>query len=173
MKIRILEVASGNFVNGEIRLGNKSEMPSMQTGWIFNFDKHIKISNSKTYVLVSDKTPNIIEGCLVFEMKNKILPYMAYIEIAPHNKNKERLYDYIAGCLIAFACELSFTHGKGENRGFLTFDVREENESHQKKLMQVYAQKYKAKWLSFLSPPTTMIITPHDGEILIKEYLKQ
>lgn len=77
MVVKILEVTSGNFINGTIRVGNKAEMPSMQTGWVFNFDKHIKIPNSKTYVLVLEETPNIIEGCLVFEMKQKVLPYMA------------------------------------------------------------------------------------------------
>lgn len=111
MKVKILEVSSGNLANGIIRVGKKEEMPSMQTGWIFNFDKHIKILNTIAYVLVSEKTPAIVEGCFIFELKNKQQPHLAYIEIAPHNKGNRKQYDFVAGCMMAFAYKLSVEKG--------------------------------------------------------------
>lgn len=169
MKVKILEVASSNLINGEIRIGKKSEMPSMQTGWQFNFDKHIKLPNSKTYVLVKGDSLDVIEGCLVFELKNKVAPYMAYVEVAPHNKGKTKQLDFIGGCLIAFAYKLSLEKGVGHHKGFLTFDVLESKQQNQVKLMALYSQKYKARAIN----KTTMLILPKDGKMLIEEYLKR
>lgn len=169
MKVKILQVESNDFVEALIRLGKKEEIPSFHTGWHFNFEKHIKIPNSKTFVVVAENTPTIIEGCMVFEMKNKQIPYLAYLEVAPHNKGAEKMYDYIAGCLIAYACSLSVLQGKNQHKGFLTFDAVGYNLESQKKLQSIYATKYKAKALS----PTVMLIIPNDGMSLIKEYLER
>lgn len=166
--IKLLKVASKDLVNGAIRKGNVKEMPSMQTGWQFNFNKHIKLPNSQTYVLVTEEKPDIIEGCLVFQMQDKVVPYLAYVEIAPHNKSKPKRYDFVAGCLIAYACKLSFDQGKNHHQGYLTFDVMEEKEEDQIKLMELYSTKYKA----FKVAETTMLIIPKDGKALIELYLE-
>ena len=93
---------------------------------------------------------------------------MAYVEVAPHNKGKNKRYDKVAGCLIAFACRLSFMHGKGDYKGWLTFDVMEESEKDKVKLMAVYCVKYGAlKW-----GDTTMVIPPEVSEKLINNFLK-
>ncbi|WP_242457667.1 hypothetical protein [Pedobacter sp. BS3] len=92
---------------------------------------------------------------------------MAYIEIAPHNKGEKRRYDSVAGCLIAYACRLSFIHGTNDYKGWLAFDVMEEDKKDEIKLMALYCQKYGAlKW-----GETTMVIAPETGEKLINEYL--
>ncbi|MDQ3109317.1 MAG: hypothetical protein M3R17_05440 [Bacteroidota bacterium] len=93
---------------------------------------------------------------------------MAFIEIAPHNQGENRLFDLVGGCLIAFACRLSFTLGKGDYKGWLAFDVRETSKDDQLKLMALYSKKYKALKFS----ETTMLIKPEDGEALIEKYLK-
>lgn len=167
-KVKLLNVASEDLINGAIRKGKPKEMPSIQTGWQFNFNKHSKLPNSKTYVLVTEETPDIIEGCLVFQMQDKIVPYLAYVEIASHNKSKPKRFDYVAGCLIAYACKLSFDYGKGHHQGFLTFDVKEENEADKIKLMGLYSTKYKA----FRIDETTMLIVPKNGKSLIQLYLE-
>lgn len=169
MKVKILEVSSRNLVNGIIRVGKKEEMPSMQTGWVFNFDKHIKIPNSIAYVLVLEKTPTIIEGCFIFELKNKQQPHLAYIKIAPHNKGNRKQYDFVAGCMMAFAYKLSVEKGLNYHKGFLTLDVMEEKQTNQTKLMAVYSVKYKAKATS----ETRMVIIPNDGKLLIEQYLER
>ena len=109
----------------------------------------------------------MIEGCLIFEMRNGVEPYMAFMEVAPHNRGQEKVLEHIAGCLIATACRLSEKHGKDHYRGWLTFDVRERQKEDEIKLMAVYCQKYGAlRW-----GETTMLISPENGEELISKFL--
>lgn len=92
---------------------------------------------------------------------------MAYVEIAPHNKGKAKRYDHVAGCLIAYACRLSFLHGIEHFKGWLAFDVMEESKEDEIKLMTLYCKKYGAlQWKD-----TTMVISPEVGEKLIEKFL--
>lgn len=96
----------------------------------------------------------------------KIWYSTTYVEIAPHNKGKTKHYDKVAGCLIAYACRLSFWEGIGHFKGWLTFDVLEENKEDEIKLFALYCQKYGAlKW-----GETTMVISPEIGEQLIDNF---
>jgi hypothetical protein len=169
MKVKIIRVADGHAVDATIALPYAGiVLPSLTDGWHFNFKSNTKKENLQTYVLVCDDTPKTIEGCLSFKMRDKIEPYMAYVEVAPHNKGDDKLYDRVAGCLIAFACRLSFTEGQGPYLGWLAFDVREEHKTDEEKLMKLYSNKYKAlRW----EETTTMLIPPAGGEKLIDEYL--
>ena len=119
------------------------------------------------FVLVREETPNQIEGCLTFEMKDKKEPYMAFIEVAPHNFGKEKQYENVAACLIAFACRLSFMHASDHYKGWLAFDVIEAEKENEIKLMANYSKKYGA--LKF--GETTMVIPPAGGKKLIDEFL--
>ena len=92
---------------------------------------------------------------------------MSYIETAPHNQGKGRKYDLVAGCLIAYACKLSFIQGKRHFKGWLAFDVLEENKEDEIKLMAVYCKKYGA----LVFEKTTLVIAPEAGEKLIDEFL--
>ncbi|WP_245895681.1 hypothetical protein [Flavobacterium album] len=100
-------------------------------------------------------------------MKDKIEPYMAFVEIAPHNQGKDKEFERVAGCLIAFACRLSFIKGNDIYRGWLAFDVLEEDKEAEIKLMANYSQKYHAKRFG----ETTMVIPPEGGQKLIEEFL--
>lgn len=142
-------------------------LPSLNDGWRFNFHKHARKKDCRAFVLVCEDTPNVIEGCLIFEMRNGIEPYMAYVEVAPHNRGEGKVLEDVAGCLIAAACRLSEKHGEGHHRGWLTFDVMEQRKEDEIKLMAVYCQKYGA--LRF--GETAMVIAPDSGEKLIRQYL--
>lgn len=157
-------------VDANIKTGQGIELPSIQTGWWFNFGSQLKkLSYAAAYVLVDQETPEQIEGSLIFQMQDKVVPFMAYIEIAPHNKGNAKKYDYVAGCLIAYACKQSFASGRGDYKGSLMFDVCEENSIHQIRLITLYSVKYKAQRVS----DTTMIIDPENGRSLIREYLER
>ena len=166
--LSLLQVIDNKIVKGIIKTPGKLQLPSIQDGWRFNFQKHAKSKGAKIYILVAEETPNQIEGCLVYKMKDDQEPYMAYIEIAPHNRTKNKLYERIAGCLIAFACRLSFIMGKDYFKGWLAFDVQEEKIEDQKKLMSIYSKNYRARKYN----ETTMLIIPEDGESLIEEFLE-
>jgi hypothetical protein len=172
MKVKILNVNS-NILVGAAIIDSATQkniiLPSITEGWRFNFKKHSKTNGVKTYILICEETPNIIEGCLAFKMKDKNEPFISYIEIAPHNKSENRKYDKVAGCLIAFACRLSFFHGEDDYKGWLTFEVLEEHKENEIKLMSLYSNKYNA--LRF-GETTTMVIPPEGCEKLINEFLK-
>lgn len=97
----------------------KASLPSVVDGWRFDFSRHSKKRNVETYVLVSAEISERSEGCLSFKMRDKVEPYMAYIEVAPHNMGTVKEYDNVAGCLIAFACRLSFINGEDHFQGWL------------------------------------------------------
>lgn len=167
MNVKIIEYANKTEVKAKIaEVRNKIELPTITDGWRFNFRKNSKGKNFKTYVLSTNNTPNQIEGCLIINTENQYQDYMAFVEVAPHNKGENRKYDRVAGCLIAFACKQSFINNK---EGYLAFDVLEENVEDETKLMELYSTKYNAVRLG---ESTTMIIVPEGSERLIDEYLK-
>jgi hypothetical protein len=167
MKVKIIKLIDNQQVDAAILSPLKVTLPSITDGWRFNFKSHSKKKGFQTYILVCEDTPTVIEGCLIFQLLDMVEPYMAYVEIAPHNKGKSKRYDKVAGCLIAFACRLSFINGKDHYKGWLAFDVLEEDKKDEIKLMALYCQKYGAlKW-----GDTTMVLSPEVGEKLINEYL--
>ena len=166
MNVKILRVKNDTLIDAQIidPKSVKIELPSVTTGWRFNFNKQVKKAGFETYILVKEDTPDIIEGCLTFEMKNKVEPYMSFIEVAAHNQGKDKKYEKVAGCLIAFACRLSFKRGDG----WLAFDVLEEKKEDEIKLMAMYSIKYGA----LRYDQTMMVIPPEGGIKLISEFLK-
>ncbi len=170
MKVKLIKMATAEEVEALIKKGNVSEMPSIQQGWRFNFDKELKkLKNATGYLLVTEEAPEVIEGCMIFQLIDKQQPYMAFVEVAPHNKRNTKTYDYVAGCLIAFAYQLSVTEGVGDYNSMLQFDVMEEKKEDEIKLMALYSTKYHAKrWNG-----TTMVIMDEDGEALVKKYISQ
>jgi len=169
MKVKILRVADDLLVDADILTSKiaKVDLPSVADGWRFAFNNHSKLGRFQTYVLVCEDSPKIVEGCLIFEMRDKVEPYMAFVEIAPHNRGDDKKYERVAGCLIAFACRLSFMTDNDTYKGWLAFDVYEKDKEDEIKLMAMYSTKYGA--LRF--GETTMVITPEGGEILINEFL--
>lgn len=168
MNLKIFEVETKSKIKSKISLvtKNKAKLPSIKDGWRFNFSKHSARKDYETYILTTDKTPETIEGCLIINTKTPYRVYMAFVEIAPHNKGHKKKYDRVAGYLIAFACRLSFINDK---EGYLAFDVLEEEKKNELKLMNLYSQKYNAIRLDH---STTMIILPDGSEKLINEFLK-
>ncbi len=87
---------------------------------------------------------------------------MSALEIAPRNiGRKNKKYDYVAGCLIAYASKESFKLN-GVYRGFLTFMSKTS-------LMEWYSYKYGTK----AGLGQRMYIDPENGLKLINEYLER
>ncbi|MEM1406790.1 MAG: hypothetical protein AAGG59_08455 [Bacteroidota bacterium] len=167
MNVKIIEYETKTEVKSKITEARiKTGLPTITDGWRFNFRKNSKRMNTKTYVLTANNTPDQIEGCLIINTEDQFQDYMAFVEVAPHNRGENRKYDRVAGCLIAFASRQSSISGK---EGYLAFDVLEENVEDEKKLMELYGSKYHAVRLG---ESTTMIIVPEGSEKLIDEYLK-
>lgn len=160
MKVLILEVDSDELVRGIIKEGKAKEMPSTKDEWKFNFNKHSLPKDKMAFILVKEDTPSIIEGCMIFSIHETFGPFMDYLEVAPHNKG-------VSGCLVAYACGLSFEKGKNEDKGILTFKAYSENEADEKKLEKFYQDKYGV----IMNPFGYMEIHQDQSRLLIEEYL--
>lgn len=169
MKVKLVNATNGQNVSASIIHPRDIPLPSLTDGWRFNFRRHSRLPGAQTYIIVCEETPGIIEGCMIFIMRDHVEPYMSFIEISPLNKGKHRRYNLVAECLIAFACRLSFLHGSGAYKGWLAFDVFEEKKEDEIRLMTLYCRKYGALRLG---ETTTLVIPPEAGEKLIDTFLR-
>lgn len=161
MEVLLLEIASQKLIDAELVPAKISDMKGITDGWDFSWKKHFNLPNSKAFKIVLKAAPEVIQGLLLFQLLGKEEPYMAYLESAPHNKGKDKQFDFVAGCLISRACQLSFLEGKGHYEGFLSFQCMDEN------VITVYAHKYGAVRVDTIF----MFIEPKVGKQLIEEYL--
>jgi hypothetical protein len=169
MNIKIIEVVTKGEIKARIREGNYRELPSLHDGWRFNFGKQLsKLANATAYVLVTEEEPDVVQGCMIFQMVEKRIPTMTYLEIAPHNRYDERKYDRVAGCLIAYAFKRSLIDGMGDYNGQLFLDVLEEDPENEHRLIKLYTNKYNAK----VYGGTRLYIIDDDGQELIDKYLQ-
>ena len=159
--IYILDVKNDQLVKAEIVVPEPNEIPLKKDGWNFNWRQLSRNKNSRLFVLKTIGITSGIEGALQIIIENDML-IMNVLEIAPHNIGREnKRYDYVAGCLIAFACKESFKL-KGNYKGFLTFMSKTS-------LIKWYSEKYGAK--SGLGQ--RMYIDSENGLKLINEYLER
>lgn len=167
MKILILEVDSNELIRAIIKEGKAKEMPSVKDAWQFNFNKHSLPKDKMAFILTKEDTPKIIEGCMIFSVHETFGSFMDYLEVAPHNKGSEGKYKRVSGCLIAYACGLSFEKGQNEDRGILTFEAFSKNKADKIKLEKFYRDKYGA----IINPFGYMEIHQDQSRLLIEEYL--
>ena len=166
MKVRILEVKTNELTDALIHEGESNNLPTVNDNWFFNFKKHAKLQNTTAYVLVHEDTPKIIEGCMIFSKHETFGPFMDYLEVAPHNRGQAGKYKYVAGCLIAFACGLSFEM-EGWDKGVLTFQAFGKND----KLAGQLERWYKKKYGALKNPWGYMEIHQDASKQLIETYL--
>ncbi|MFK7799681.1 MAG: hypothetical protein AB8E82_19665 [Aureispira sp.] len=157
----IFDHQTNNLVEAEIVLGSFKDMPFKKDHWHFNWRKIIKRKDTETYILRLKSSPSSIQGVLHLKKREGML-IMDLVEIAPHNIGRDnKRYDYVAGCLIAFACKESF---KLENnyKGFLTFESK-----------TGLIDWYKEYYFAHVALGQKMYIPPNGGEKLINTYLKR
>ena len=157
--IYILDKIKGELVKSEIVLMDKESVPLKKNGWNFNWRQIFKEKEGRAYVLRTLNSPDQIEGALQLKIEHDML-VMDVLELAPYNiGQKNKRYDFVAGCLIAFACRESFRL-EGNYKGFLTFVSKTS-------LIEWYAKKYGAE----LALGQRMFIDWENGERLIEKYL--
>ncbi len=157
--IYILDAINGELVKSEIVVPYAKTLSLKKDGRKFNWRQLSK--DGKIYVLRTVDSPENIEGALCLKIEHDML-IMDALELAPYNIGRtNKRYDYVAGCLIAFACRESFKIA-GDYKGFLTF-VSKTN------LIKWYSEKYGAE----LALGQRMFIDWENGEKLIEKYLKR
>ena len=161
LNVNILNLTENVLVKAEIVKAVESQMHEVESNWKFNWTKLMMVKNSDIYVLKLETIPSSIQGILSLKNHDGML-IMDLLEVAPENYGtKNKRYDYVAGCLIAFACRESFKL-ETAYKGFLTFNSKTQ-------LVDLYKKKYRAKQIV----GQRMYIGPENGLILIGEYLNR
>ena len=156
----ILDNQNNTLVKAEIVKGTLQDMPLKKDDWDFNWRTEIKKADTEVFVLrlLSDDS---VQGALSLRKHQGMLT-MDLVEIAPHNKGQtNKRYKYVAGCLIAYACQESFNL-EGNYKGYLDFVSKTV-------LIGLYRNKYHAQ----STIGQKMYIDPIGAKKLIEEYLKR
>jgi len=161
MNIILLDKNSQSLIKGRLEKAELSDMKTITDGWEFNWRKHFNLPHSKAFKVITNSNAGRIEGLMIFQKIKNEEPYMAYLESAPHNRGTEKKLDYVAGCLIGKAYELSNMEGRNFYKGFLSFKCTNE------KVMKVYHDKYGAVRVG----QSMMYIEPIAGNKIVNEYL--
>ena len=157
----ILDKVNDRLVEAKIVPVKKKDIPLKKDGWNFNWRQLAKEDNAQTFVLRLADPPNSVEGALHLKIEQDML-IMDVLELAPHNIGRaNKHYDYVAGCLIAYACRESVKL-EGNYKGFLSFVSKTG-------LIRWYSEKYGAE--SELGQ--RMFIDCVKGKSLIDEYLNR
>lgn len=126
-------------------------------GWSFNWKVEFNDNTKEVYKLTIINNPNIIQGLLSLTIERDHI-FMNLVESAIFNIGKNKLYEGVAGNLVAYACKVSFQKGFD---GFVAFDAKTKLISHYEKTLGAYHFGGQR-----------MIIPTHASQILIDKYFK-
>ncbi|WP_153797580.1 hypothetical protein [Foetidibacter luteolus] len=125
--------------------------------WLFNWKTELSDYSREVYKLTIVNNPDIIQGLLSISIEADHI-FMNLVESAPFNVGKTKLYEGVAGNLVAYACRLSFQKGFD---GFVAFDAKT-------KLINHYVKSLRAYHFG----GQRMIITTEASQILVNRYFK-
>lgn len=134
-----------------------SKQTSKKNGWNFNWKSELDNDVNEVFKLTIVGNPNIIQGVLSIRKEADHI-FMNLLESAPFNIGKNKLYEGVAGNLVAFACKLSFQFGF---EGFVAFTAKT-------KLIQHYIDSLGAHHFG----GHRMVIPTHSAKFLIEKYFK-
>ncbi len=105
-----------------------------KNGWNFNWKKELSNNAREVYKLTIVNNPDIIQGVISFTVKTDHI-YLDLIESAPFNLGSNKIYEGVAGNLVAFACKVSFQRGFD---GFCSFTAKSKLIKHYEKTLGAY-----------------------------------
>jgi len=111
----------------------------------------------EVYKLTIVNNPSILQGLLSITVEQDHI-YMNLLESSPSNIGKEKLYEGVAGNLVAYACKVSFQKGFD---GFVAFTANTNLIKH-----------YEENLGAFHFKNQRMIIETEASKKLVKKYFK-
>jgi hypothetical protein len=133
------------------------KLVTKKSGWSFNWKSELTAPGREVYKLTIINNPEIIQGLLSISFESDHV-FMHLLENAPFNQGKGKLYEGVAGNLVAYACRLSFQRGF---EGFVAFDAKTRLVEHYKKTLKAYQFGWQR-----------MIIPTAPAKILVAKYFK-
>ena len=118
----ILNRISGDSFRTEVSLFTKSDLKTVLKSktWLFDWNYEFNQIDREVYKLTIVDNSEIIQGLISLAVKPDHV-YMYLLESAAFNIGKHKMYEGVAGNLVAFACKVSFQRG-GE--GFVSFESK-------------------------------------------------
>lgn len=134
-----------------------SKQTIKKNGWNFNWKIELNNDINEVYKLTIVNNSDIIQGVLSIRKENDHI-FMNLLENASFNIGRNKLYEGVAGNLVAYACKLSFQYGFS---GFVAFTAKT-------KLIDHYETSLGAKHIG----GHRMIIETHAAKFLVEKYFK-
>ena len=155
----ILNTVSGDSFQTEvIRLG-KTDLKYVAKirGWNFNWKSEFDDIKKEVYKLTIVNNSNIIQGLLSVTIEQDHV-FMNLLESASFNIGRNKIYEGVAGNLVAYACKISFQRGFD---GYVAFTAKTKLIDHYEKTLGAYHFKNQR-----------MIIETRPATILVEKYFK-
>ena len=128
-----------------------------KNGWNFDWKAELNNNTKEVFKLTIPNNSNIIQGLLSLTLEPDHV-YMHLLENAPFNIGNHKLYEGVAGNLVAHACKVSFQQGFD---GFVGFTAKTKLIEHYQKTLGAYTLGGHR-----------MIIPTQSAQILIDKYFK-
>lgn len=125
---------SGKFYKADVKEVEPEDFKWVQKSEQFDFDWRLEKeqANEVYKIFLVDQTDQIL-GLLSFkDIQDELRIHINLIEVSSQNIGKEKIYDRIAGCLLAYACEIAFEKSYD---GFISLVPKT-------KLINHYCEKY-------------------------------
>ena len=132
----IENTVSGDSFQTEVSILTTKDLKqsTKKSEWQFDWKKELANNSREVYKLAIVNNPNIMQGLISFTIKSDHI-YMDLIESAPFNLGRNKIYEGVAGNLVAFACKVSFQRGFD---GFLSFTAKTKLIEHYEKTLSAY-----------------------------------
>ena len=155
----ILNTISGDSFQTEVSRMTTIDLKKLtkKNGWNFNWTSELADNAKEVFKLTIPNNPTIIQGLLSLTLEPDHV-YMHLLENAPFNIGQSKLYDGVAGNLVAHACKVSFQKGFD---GFVAFTAKTNLIKH-----------YEENLGAFHFKNQRMIIETESAKKLVTKYFK-
>lgn len=155
----IQNTISGDSFDTEVLRLTNADLKQVQkkNGWNFDWKVELEDNKKEVFKLTITHNSNIIQGLLSLTLEIDH-DYIHLLENAPFNIGQNKLYEGVAGNLVAHACKVSFQQGYD---GFVGFTAKT-------KLIEHYQKSLGAYTLA----GHRMIIPTQSAQKLIDKYFK-
>ena len=155
----ILNTISGDSFQTEVSRLTSLDLKTVvkKNGWNFDWKIEFNDIQKEVYKLTIVNNSKIIQGLLSITIEQDHI-YMNLLESSPFNIGKNKLYEGVAGNLVAFACKVSFQKGYD---GFVAFNAKTNLIKHYEENLGAYHFKGQR-----------MIIETEAATKLVRKYFK-
>jgi len=155
----ILNTISGDSFKTEVSVLTKTDLKQVtkKNKWNFNWGLELNDFAKEVYKLTIVNNASIIQGLLSITIESDHV-FMNLLESAPFNIGGTKLYEGVAGNLVAYACKVSFQKGYD---GIVVFTAKINLIKHYEKTLNAFHFKNQR-----------MIIDTNAAKLLVNKYFK-